>query len=55
MNDKQRETLKVILRDHARRNTINVETARRSLIDEGVYTEDGKLAPEYGGESVADE
>lgn len=52
MTDKQREALKLLLRDHARRSTVDRETARQSLIDEGIYTQDGELAPEFGGKTA---
>lgn len=55
MTDQQREALKMILRDHARRSTVDRDTARRSLIDEGIYTEDGNLAPEFGGKREAEQ
>jgi hypothetical protein len=49
MTDKQREALKQLIADHTRKTTVSKEVARRSLIDEGIHTEDGELAPEYGG------
>lgn len=53
MTDKQREALKALLRDHARRNTVDQKTARQSLIEEGIYTEDGELAPGFGGKTAS--
>lgn len=49
MTDEERERIKKLLRDHTKRVCQSPETARRSLIDSGIYTEDGELAPEYGG------
>ncbi|WHA40582.1 hypothetical protein [Agrobacterium larrymoorei] len=49
MTDKQRAALKELIAEHTRKTTVSKEVARRSLIDEGIHTEDGELAPEYGG------
>lgn len=35
---------------YTRARTATREIARRTLIDQGIYTEDGQIAPEYGGE-----
>lgn len=29
--------------------TVNKRTARKALIDEGIYTKNGVLSPEFGG------
>lgn len=39
---------------YTRERTATREIARRTLIDQGIYTEDGKIAPEYGGETRPD-
>ena len=31
------------------------EIARRTLIDQGIYTEDGRVAAEYGGDMKVEE
>lgn len=49
MTDNQRELLKKFMRDNARKDSSSMESARRKLIDEGIYKEDGELRPEFGG------
>jgi hypothetical protein len=39
-----------ILAAHTKKNTVSKAVARASLIAEGIYTKDGKLRPEFGGE-----
>ena len=34
---------------HTAKHTVSKKAARDLLIREGIYTEDGKLAPQYGG------
>ena len=34
---------------HTAKHTVSKKAARDLLIREGIYTKDGKLAPEYGG------
>ena len=38
---------------HTEAVTANKKTARDSLIKEGVYTDDGRLAEQYGGKKKA--
>lgn len=49
VNNKQRELLKAIIRDHTFRTTKTPTIARESLVAEGVITTDGKLTKGYGG------
>jgi hypothetical protein len=37
------------LEDHKKKASADPEYSRRFLIGTGIYTEDGELAPEYGG------
>jgi hypothetical protein len=48
-NDAQRAEIKRMIETHTKNVTTDRETARNSLIKEGVYTRDGKLKEEYGG------
>lgn len=50
MNDEERRAaiIKLIER-YTEANCTDAATARRALIREGIYTEEGELAPEYGG------
>lgn len=50
LSDEVRDTLKKLIRQHTARNTTSAEVARESLIRRGVYTAQGKLTPEYGGD-----
>jgi hypothetical protein len=34
---------------HTAEHTVSKQTALDELVAEGIYTKDGKLAPEYGG------
>jgi len=47
--DQIRAAIKKAIEAHTKRVTRSRSAARKSLIDEGVYTKDGLLAPEYGG------
>jgi hypothetical protein len=38
-----------LLRDRTKRNSVSKEAARASLIESGIYTEDGELSIHYGG------
>lgn len=49
MTDRQREELKRILDEQTARLTASPEEARAFMIRTGTYTEDGNLAPEFGG------
>jgi hypothetical protein len=49
LNDKARDQIKQLIRQHTAKNTVSEEAARESLVRRGVYTADGKLTPAYGG------
>ncbi|NKC04083.1 MULTISPECIES: hypothetical protein [Brucella] len=55
MTEQQRNHLISKLRDTAQRASITEESARRQLIDEGIYTQDGSLRPEFGGKGFETE
>ena len=44
------EAIRLAIREYTIRVTATRETAMRALIDEGFYTEDGRLTPQYGGD-----
>jgi len=46
----QRAAIKEMINRHTQTATADRQTARDSLIREGFYTADGKLAEQYGGE-----
>ena len=48
-SDAQRAAIKQMIETHTKTVTVNKETARDSLIKEGFYTKDGRLAEQYGG------
>jgi hypothetical protein len=39
-----------LLEEQTRRNTRSRKAAREALIEEGIYTQKGKIRKEYGGE-----
>lgn len=49
-NEAQRDAIRRRISDHTQAATANKETAKQSLIKEGMYTEEGKLTVQYGGE-----
>lgn len=50
MTDTERNAkIKRLIEKHTAANTVSRDVARRTLIAEGIYTEDGELAAEYGG------
>jgi hypothetical protein len=49
-DDEQRAAIREHIRKNTEANTVSKEIARKSLIDRGFYTEDGKLRPEFGGD-----
>lgn len=53
MTDQKRAAYKRLIERHTRQAVVTKETARESLIKEGIYTAEGKLAPEFGGEERA--
>jgi hypothetical protein len=50
MVESQRAALISMMGRYAEANTVSKKVAFDSLVKEGIYTEDGKVAPEYGGE-----
>jgi len=49
MTIKQREALKKLIERHTAAATATKETARQTLIRQGIYTDDGRLTPDFGG------
>ena len=47
--DAARAAIKKMIEEHTKEVTADKKTARDSLIKEGIYTRDGKLAEQYGG------
>ena len=47
--DAARAAIKKMIEQHTNEVTADKKTARDSLIREGIYTHDGKLAEQYGG------
>lgn len=47
MTDRKRAAFKKLIARHTRETTATRETARASLVRQGIYTQDGRLAPEY--------
>lgn len=51
MTDTERNTaIKKLVADYTAANTKDRQTARKSLINEGIYTKKGNLRAEFGGE-----
>jgi hypothetical protein len=48
-NDARRAAIRELIRRFTETVTADSATARRTLIAEGVYTNDGELAERYGG------
>lgn len=48
--EQQRLAIKAMMQRHTAKVTVDRETALQSLIDDGLYTPDGELAPQFGGE-----
>lgn len=49
MTKQQQERIFKAIENYTRKITATPEAARKALIDEGIYLENGALAPEYGG------
>lgn len=47
---KRNDLILELIDRHTRESIISVEVARETLISEGIYTEDGKLHPDFGGD-----
>lgn len=48
-DEERRAAIKKLIKDYTAKITVSKEAAREALIAEGIYTENGDLAPEYGG------
>jgi hypothetical protein len=53
MTDRHKAIMALIALQTAKA-TVDQETARQTLIDEGIYDKDGNLTPEYGGPQEID-
>lgn len=51
--DAQRAAIKEMIQRRTAEAVQSRETARQTLIKEGVYTRNGELTPAYGGKSIA--
>lgn len=49
MDAEKRAAFALEARRHIQDRTATRETARRTLIEPGIYTEDGKMSPDHGG------
>ena len=45
----QRAAIQEAIREHTQRETVNSQTARESLIREGIYNRSGELREDYSG------
>ena len=54
MNAAKRAAFEVMVKRYTKAKKATREIARRTLIDEGIYTEEGKVSFEYGGEPHPD-
>lgn len=54
LDDETREEIRRLLREHTARNTASRKAARDALVRRGIYTADGRLTPEYGGDAQGD-
>jgi hypothetical protein len=54
MNDQQRQAVKEAIERQTAANTASPAAAREALVRMGLYTEDGKVAPEYGPSKMRD-
>ncbi len=52
MTQAQREAIRNELARWTAEATVDKRTARKHLIEGGFYTQDGKLAPAYGGKTA---
>lgn len=54
LTDETRAEIRRLLRENTARNTASAEEARRALVRRGIYTADGQLTPEFGGQAARD-
>lgn len=50
LNDETRAEIRRLLSEHTAKSTASPEAARAALVRRGVYTADGRLTAEYGGD-----
>ncbi len=48
-NEQRRIEIRKLIEEHSRTYTTSKEVARKRLIEEGIYTPEGRLRPEFGG------
>jgi hypothetical protein len=53
MDKAKKERILKAMEDYTKKATVSPETARATLVREGIYLEDGSLSPRYGGEPKA--
>lgn len=51
MNDTEREEVVAVLKRRSELNSKDIARARKLLLGRGVYDEEGRLRPAYGGEA----
>ena len=49
-HEQQRAAIKLMMQRHNAKVTVDAETALASLIEDGLYTPEGDLAPQFSGE-----
>lgn len=54
MNTAERAAFEMMAKRYTKAKKASRDIARRTLIDQGIYTEDGKVAAEYGGEPTSE-
>ena len=54
MNEQQRQAVKEAIERQTAANTASPAAARDALVQMGLYTADGKVAPEYGPSKMRD-
>lgn len=55
MDAKKRLALEAKVKRYTEAKTASRDVARRTLIDQGIYTDDGRVAVEYGGDRRSDD
>jgi len=50
MTEAQLARIRAALTEYTRKTTVSADAARAALVREGIYLENGKLSPNYGGE-----
>jgi len=49
-HEQQRAAIKLMMQRHNAKVTVDARTALASLVEDGLYTPEGDLAPQFGGE-----